>query len=59
LRGLLYSRTRRLSASRTEPAHEKDDEANQQNQAKPAAANDGTAKVKSATTEQEKQNNHE
>jgi hypothetical protein len=36
-----------------------DDEAYQQNQAKPAAAGNGTAKVKSAPAEQEKQNNHE
>jgi hypothetical protein len=40
-------------------AHEIDDEADQQNQAKPAAADDGTAKVKSAAAEQEKQDNHE
>ena len=59
LRGLLYSRTRRLLTFLTEPAHEVDDEAYQQNQAKPAAADDGTAKVKSAAAEQEKQNNHE
>ncbi|MGD1087395.1 MAG: hypothetical protein ABR955_01535 [Verrucomicrobiota bacterium] len=42
-----------------ESAREKDDKAYQQNQAKPAAADDGTAKVKPAATEQEKQNNHE
>jgi len=59
LRGLLYSRTRRLLTSRTEPAHEVDNEAYQQNQAKPAAADDGTSKVKAAAAEQEKQNNHE
>jgi hypothetical protein len=53
------ARTRRLLAFRTEPAHEIDDEAYEQNQAKPAAANDGTAKVKPAAAEQEKQNNHE
>jgi hypothetical protein len=50
---------RRLLTFLTEPAHEVDDEAYQQNQAKPAAADDGTAKVKSAAAEQEKQNNHE
>jgi hypothetical protein len=40
-------------------AHEIDDEADQQNQAKPAAADNGTSKVKSAAAEQEKQDNHE
>jgi hypothetical protein len=44
-----------MSAFRTaESAHAIDDKAYQQNQAKPAAANHGTAKVKSAATEQEK-----
>jgi hypothetical protein len=42
-----------------ESAHEKDNKAYQQNQAKPAAADDGTAKVKPAAAEQEKQNNHD
>jgi hypothetical protein len=42
-----------------ESAREKDDKTYQQNQAKPAAANDGAAKVKSAAAEQEKQNNHD
>jgi hypothetical protein len=40
-------------------AREIDDEADQQNQAKPAAADDGTAKVKCTAAEQEKQDNHE
>jgi hypothetical protein len=39
-----------------ESAREKDNKANQQNQAKPAAADDGTAEVKSAAAKQEKQN---
>jgi len=39
-----------------ESTREKDDKAYQQNQAKPAAADDGTAKIKPTTTEQEKQN---
>jgi hypothetical protein len=51
---------RRLSAFRAaESAHEKDDKANQQNQAKPATADHGTTKIKPAAAEQEKQNNHE
>jgi len=48
-----------LRVSRTESAHEIDDEANQQDQAKPAAADDGPAKVKPAAAKQEEQNNHE
>jgi hypothetical protein len=51
---------RHLSAFRgAESAREKDDKTYQQNQAKPAAADDATAKVKPAAAEQEKQNNHE
>jgi hypothetical protein len=42
-----------------ESAREKDDKTYQQNQAKPAASDDRTAKVKPAAAEQEKQNNHE
>ena len=42
-----------------ESAHEKDDQAYQQQQTKPAAADDGTAKVEPAAAEQEKQNYHE
>jgi len=34
-----------------ESAHEKDDQADQQNQAEPAAADDGTTKVKPAAAE--------
>jgi hypothetical protein len=49
---------RRLSAFLgAESAREKDDKANQQNQAKPAAADDGAAKIKPTAAEQEKQNN--
>ena len=43
-----------LLVSRAESAQEIDNEAYHQNQAKPAAANDGTAKVKPAAAEQEK-----
>jgi hypothetical protein len=42
-----------------ESAHEKDDKAYQQNQAKPAAADDGTTKVKPAAAEQKQKNNYE
>jgi hypothetical protein len=49
----------RLRVSWAEPAHEIDDQAYQQDQAKPAAADDGAAKVKPAAAEQEEQNNHE
>jgi hypothetical protein len=48
-----------LWAFRAESAHEIDDKAYRQNQAKPAAADDGTAKVKPAAAEQEKKNNQE
>jgi hypothetical protein len=48
-----------LFVPRAESAQEIDNEAYQQNQAKPAAADDGTAKVKPAAAEQEKQNHHE
>jgi hypothetical protein len=48
-----------LCAFRAESAQEIDDKAYRQNQAKPAAADDGTSKVKPAAAEQEKQNNHE
>jgi hypothetical protein len=48
---------RRLSAFRaSESAREKDDKANQQNQAKPAAADDRTAKIKPAAADQEEKN---
>jgi hypothetical protein len=40
-------------------AREIDDETDQQNQAKPAAADDGTAKIKSSAAEQEQQDHHE
>jgi len=51
---------RRLSVFRgAESAREKDDKANQQNQAKRAAADDGTAKIKPAATEQEEKNNQD
>ena len=42
--------------SRAESAHEKDDKADQQNQAKPSAPDGGPAKVKTAAAEQEKKN---
>ena len=48
-----------LRVSRAESAHEIDGEANQQDQAKPAAADDGAAKVKPAAAKQEKQNHQE
>jgi len=48
-------RTRRSTPPRTETAGEIDDQADQQNQAQPAAADDGTAEVKSAAPEQEQQ----
>ena len=46
-----------LWAFRAESAQEIHDRAYRQNQAKPAAADDGTAKVKPAAAEHEKQNN--
>jgi len=53
----------RGSASSHSPAAEaargEDDEADHQNEAKCAAANDRTAEVKSAATEQEEQNNND
>jgi hypothetical protein len=42
-----------------ESARKKDDKTYQQNQAKPATADDRTAKIKPAAAEQKKQNNHE
>jgi hypothetical protein len=42
-----------------ESAHDPDDKANQQNQAKAAAADGGTAKIKPAAAEQEEQNNQD
>ena len=39
--------------SRPESAHEINDQANQQEQTKPAAADNGAAKIKAAATEQE------
>jgi hypothetical protein len=51
--------SRQLSASRAaESACDIDDKTYQQNQANPAAADDGTTEVKPAATEQEKQNNY-
>jgi hypothetical protein len=46
-----------LWAFRSESTQEIHNKAYRQNQAEPAAANDGTAKVKPAAAEQEKQNN--
>ena len=48
-----------LRASRAESAQKIDHQAYRQDQAKPAAADDGTAKVKPAAAEQEKQNHQE
>jgi hypothetical protein len=42
-----------------ESAREKNDKANQENQANPAAADDGTAKIKPAAAEQEEKNNQD
>ena len=53
------STTIRLDSSRAEPAHHKNDQANQQNEANASSANDGTTKVKTAAAEQEKQNKYE
>jgi hypothetical protein len=50
---------RRSAFCGAKSAHKIDDQANQQNQAKPAPADDGTAKVKSTAAEQEKQDNQE
>ena len=44
------------SIFRSESAHAIDDQAYQQNQSKPATADDGTAKVKPATAEQKQKN---
>jgi hypothetical protein len=40
-------------------AREKDDKANQQNQTKPAAADDGAAKIKPAAAKQEQKDNQD
>jgi hypothetical protein len=48
-----------LASRAAESAHHIDDKAYHQNQAKPAAADGWTSKVKPAATEQEKQNNYE
>ncbi len=47
------------SVSRAESAHEKDDKADQQNQANSATTDNGTAKVKAAAAEQKKEHNQE
>lgn len=49
----------RLTTSRAETAHEIDRQADQQNQAKSAATDKRTTEVKTATTEQEEQDQHE
>jgi hypothetical protein len=56
---LLVSLCAVLWVFRAESTHEKDDQAYQQNQAKPAAADDGAAKVKPAAAEQEKKNKYD
>jgi hypothetical protein len=53
------STTIRLGFSRAESAHHKNDQADQQNKTKASSTNDGTTKVKTTATEQEKQNNDE
>jgi hypothetical protein len=58
-RAAIIPRRAVLWASRAESAHGPDDKAQQQNQAKPATADDGTAKVKPAAAEQENQYQHE
>jgi hypothetical protein len=45
------------SGFRVKPAHQKDNQADQQNQAEPAAADGRTANIKTAAAEQEKKNN--
>jgi len=50
----LYWRRSRCLAFRAEAARDKNDQADQQKQANPAAADDRTAKVKSAAAEQKK-----
>jgi hypothetical protein len=47
-----------LWVSRAESAQEIHDKAYRQNQAKPTATDDGTAKVKPATTEQQEKNKY-
>jgi len=47
------------SGFRAKTAHKIDDQADQQNQAKPSAADGGSAKVKAAAAEQEEKNNDE
>jgi hypothetical protein len=49
----------RLAFRGAESACEIDDQADEQNHAKSAAADDGTTQVKPTTTEQEKQNHNE
>jgi hypothetical protein len=46
-----------LLTFRAESAHDIDNQAYQQNQANPAAADDGATKIKPASAEQEKHNN--
>ena len=53
------TRATRLGFRAAESAHHIDDKAYHQNQAKPAAADGRTSKVKPAATEQEKKNNYE
>src|SRR5687768_10353019 len=47
-----------LLISRAKSAHEIDDEADQQNEAKSSSTDGGTAEIKSAATEQEKTNDN-
>jgi hypothetical protein len=47
------------SGFRVKPAHQKDNQADQQNQAEPAAADGRSANIKTAAAEQEKKNDDE
>ena len=53
------TRATRLGFRAAESAHDIDDKADQQNQAKPSAADNRATKVKPAAAEQEKQNHNE
>jgi hypothetical protein len=56
---MLWRWATRLTSRTAESARNIDDQAYQQNQAKPAPTNHWTANVKPTTTKQEKQNNQE
>jgi hypothetical protein len=48
-----------MSVFRAKSTHQEDDEANQRDQAHATAAYGGPSKIEAATTEQQKQNNHQ